>query len=238
MDISIKESIERLEKDIKEKQNQINLIKSINFDEKIDEEKWHAICETPLRNSNLLAVFLKNIFPDAKDINVGCNYVMFTLYGFICALPTLRCNGIEVNTDWYKKDRGEPKIENMYFDNGNIMKKYFDALDNHESWKILFKYRLPEMSRYQIWVKFLLWFCKYKWKDPHRKRWEEEFKKEKEEYERNVIQYHIKRDELHKTSERFVNELLPELYTFSNNIRKYSGCWVDIKDIIEYENLK
>ena len=49
---------------------------------------------------------LKNIFPDAEDIKVDCNYVMFTLYGFKCFLPTSDYYNIEVDTSWYIKDKG------------------------------------------------------------------------------------------------------------------------------------
>ena len=46
------------------------------------EDTWHKICFTSLRTSDLMGRLLKNIFPDAEDIKVDCNYVMFTLYGF------------------------------------------------------------------------------------------------------------------------------------------------------------
>lgn len=232
------EAIAKLELDIKEKQSQIDLIKSIDFESRVDEDKWHMICETPLRNSDLLIEFVKSIFKNAIDVSVGCNYVKFNLYGFKCAIPTSRCNGIEVDTTWYEKDRSEPKKENIYCADRYYMKKYFDALDKHESWKILFKYRLPRLSGYRTWVKFLLWFCKYKWKDAHREKWEEEFKKDEQAYEINVKQYHVKREEIHKMSIRFRDELLPELYTFTNRVRKYIGNNYEPKDILELEGLK
>ena len=155
----IQKAIDKLESNIEEKQAQIDLIKEIDFCS-IDEATWHKICETPLRNSDILATIVGNIFKDATDIKVGYNYVMFELYGFKCYLPTSQVNGIEIDTDWYRKDNGKPSKEKFYYSDKYNMKKYFDALDNHESWKVLFKYRFPSLNGYKTWVKFVLWFGK------------------------------------------------------------------------------
>lgn len=144
---SINEALQELQEEIDEKQNQISLIKNIDWSKPVDEEVWHEICETPLRSSDLLGVLVKNIFPDAENINVYCNYVYFSLDGFECGLPTSRCNGVYIKTDWYKKDNGEPS--SPYFANHSVMKKYFDAKDNGEHWNTLFKYRLPYLSHYK-----------------------------------------------------------------------------------------
>ena len=72
MKISVEESIKDLQEDIAEKQNQIELIKNIDWNSPVNEETWHQICDTPLRISDLLGVLVKNIFPEAENINVGC----------------------------------------------------------------------------------------------------------------------------------------------------------------------
>ncbi len=173
---SINEALQELQKEINEKQNQMNLIKNIDWNKSVKEEVWHEICETPLRSSDLLGVMVKNIFPDAENINVNCNYVYFSLDGFECRLPTSRCNGVYIKTDWYKKDYGEPS--NPYFANHSVMKKYFDAKDNGEHWDVLFKYRIPYLASYKKWIRFILWFGYYKWKSDHRENWEEIFKED------------------------------------------------------------
>ena len=86
MEISVEEAIKDLQEDITEKQNQIELIKNIDWNKPVNEETWHKICDTPLRTSDLLGVLVKNIFPDTENINVGCNYVSFanSVFHHIC----------------------------------------------------------------------------------------------------------------------------------------------------------
>lgn len=88
MKIEIQEVLETLQSDITEKENQINLIKNIDWTKSVTEEGWHQICETLLRTSDSLCDLLKNTFPNATDIKLGMNYVNFNLYGFKCLLPT------------------------------------------------------------------------------------------------------------------------------------------------------
>ena len=63
MEISVEEAIKDLQEDITEKQNQIELIKNIDWNKPVNEETWHQICDTPLRTSDLLGALVKNIFP-------------------------------------------------------------------------------------------------------------------------------------------------------------------------------
>lgn len=102
----IEEAIESLEEEILECKEQISVVKTIDINAPVDEDTWHKICFTPLRTSDLMGKLLKNIFPDAEDIKVGSNYVVFTLYGFKCYLPTSDYYNIEVDTNWYIKDKG------------------------------------------------------------------------------------------------------------------------------------
>lgn len=102
----IVEAIESLKEQISEYKEQIEVVKNTDFNAPIDEDTWHKICFTSLRTSDLMGRLLKNIFPDAEDIKVDCNYVMFTLYGFKCFLPTSDYYNIEVDTSWYIKDKG------------------------------------------------------------------------------------------------------------------------------------
>ena len=237
MNEQIEKAINKLKEDIDTKNKQINLINSIDWSKSIDENTWHKICETPLRSSNLLSTLVKNTFPDSENIKVGVNYVYFEMYGFKCYIPTLLCRGIKVDTSWYKNYK-EPRKENIYYSNRYYMKKYFDALDNHESWKVLFKYRLGNMNHYRTFIKFILWFGKYKWKNVHRDKWEIEFKKDEEAYERNVEQYKINKTEMYRMTLKLKNELVPELSKFSNNIYSFKNNYsYSLKDILKNEGL-
>lgn len=234
MAINVEEAIKDLQEDINEKQGQIDLIKSIDWSNPVDEDIWHEICETPLRSSDLLGVLVKNIFPEADDINVHCNYVYFKLYGYRCALPTSRCRGAYVETCWYKKDSGEPK--EIHFGNNYTMKKYFDEKDNDARWTVLFDYRLPNLRGYRKWIKFILWFGKYKWKDDNRSSWEEEFEKDKQRFEKRKENYQIERKEMHEKVEIMVNKLIPELKKFSDKVYKLDGySWIQVEDMVKLE---
>ena len=102
----ITEAIKSLEEQISEYKEQIEVVKNTDFNAPVDEDTWHKICFTSLRTSDLMGRLLKNIFPDAEDIKVDSNYVIFTLYGFKCYLPTSDYYNIEVDTSWYIKDKG------------------------------------------------------------------------------------------------------------------------------------
>lgn len=232
----IQEAIIDLQEDIREKQDQIELIRSINWDNGVDEETWHKLCETPLRTNGLLGRLLKNVFPDAENINVHCNYVYFKMYGFKCALPTSFCRGCYLDTSWYKKDNGKPIT--VYWSDKATMKKYFEAKDNKESWEILFNYRLPRLKGYRKWCKFLLWFFKYKWKDDHREEWESKFKECEDSFRRNTEKYYATRKEMHDKSKTMIEVLVPELRRFSDKICKLDGSWFDFEKIAELEGLQ
>ena len=232
---SINEALQELQEEINEKQNQMNLIKNIDWNKSVNDETWHEICETPLRTSDLLGVIVKNIFPDAENVNVHCNYVYFELDDFECGLPTSRCKGVYIKTDWYKKDNGKPS--SPYFAHHSVMKKYFDAKDSGEHWDVLFKYRLPYFSSYKKWIRFILWFGYYKWKSDNREKWEEIFKDDESSFAERVNRYYEERKTIHDKSENMVKVLIPKLKKFSDKIYRFDNSWYDIEKIIELENL-
>lgn len=75
---AIEEAIQTIDEQIEELQNRKNFLLNLNIDKAPNEKEWHEICETDLRYSDSLADILLVIFPDAKDIKVGSNYVIFT----------------------------------------------------------------------------------------------------------------------------------------------------------------
>lgn len=240
MNLEIEKAIKEIQDEIKEKEDYLDLLFALDWQKPVTEKQWHTICETPLRNSPLLGTMVKNIFPEAEDAKVSSNYVFFTLYGFTCAIPTSLIEGIEVRTDWYEKDRGVPKKENMHYGVNARMKNYFDALDANESWDVLLKYRVPSASRYRKWVRFFIWFCKYKWKDPHRKEWEAEFQKDEEKYNESLRRYYETRKAMNEKSLKMKNKLLPNLYCFTKKVRKYrsnSMGTYEIDEILKAEGL-
>lgn len=104
----IDNAILSMRKDISILKEQIKLIESIEEVKEINEDIWHKFCETPLRYSTLLSEFVKQLFPEAENIRVGCNNVDFEYMGFKIQIPTSRCLGINIDTSWYERDRGLP----------------------------------------------------------------------------------------------------------------------------------
>lgn len=237
MEIDVEEAIKELQEDITEKQDQIELIKNIDWNKPVNEETWHEICDTPLRTSDLLGALVKNIFPNAEDINVHCNYVYFNLYGFKCALPTSRCNGIYIETGWYKKDNGKPTscdTNSQYH-----MRRYFQAKDNNENWEVLFDERLSNYKPYKKWIKFIMWFGYYKWKNVHREKWEKVFVENQNKLDRMIEKYNQTRKEMHEKTKTMVDIVIPELRRFSTKVYKLNrNDWRTPQEIAEFEGFQ
>ena len=232
----VSDVIKELNKTIDETQNKIAIVKSIDFTKPVTEDQWHLICETPLRNSNLLAVLVKNTFPLAENILVNCNYVYFDMLGFKVQIPTSRLRGINVDTSWYEKDRGEPTIQ--YSSSIQSMIEYFDAVDNKKGWYECAKHRLTYGKTCKKWLLFIVWWFKYRWKDPKREQFEEVKSKQEQEYKERVENYRSNRKDIKNKTEMFLNELLPLLDEFSTQHYNYNDKGnYSIEKIREFENL-
>lgn len=233
----VEEAIKDLQEDIMEKQNQIELIKGIDWNKPLNEKIWHEICETPLRISDLLGVLVKNIFPNAEDISIGCNYVYFNLYGFKCALPTSRCNGTYIETGWYQKDNGQPTLPESF--SQYHMRKYFQAKDNKENWEVLFDERLSNYKSCKKWIKFIMWFGHYKWKKIDRAKWEEVFAENQNKLDRMINKYNQERKEMYEKTKQMVEIVIPELKRFSMKVYKLKNSdWLTPQKIAELEGFK
>lgn len=237
MKIDVGEAIQDLQEDIAEKQKQVELIKSIDWDKPVNEKIWHEICDTPLRTSDLLGVLVKNIFPNAKNINVRCNYAYFDLYGFKCALPTSRCNGAYIETGWYKKDNGQPTLPETIAQ--YHMRRYFQAKDNKENWEVLFDERLSSYKSCKKWIKFIMWFGHYKWKKIDRTKWEEVFAENKNRLSQMIDEYNQERKEMYEKTKTMVEIVIPELKRFSMKVYKLrSYDWRTPQEIAKFEGFE
>ena len=215
----IQEAVCKIEEKKTELEEQKKLLLSLSEKDVVDEEKWHEICETPLRYSPILAVLAKNVFPEAEDVEVHANNVSFMLKGFRIQIPTSRARGINVDTSWYKIDRGEPKF---YPDaKTKRMADFFKARDEKEGWKKQAKLLIN--APYKDWVLFVLWFSKYRWKLPDKGFWEEQYEKELRIHRKSVEKYHSERKEIKEKTCRLFNEVLPILNRFSEEHYKYNG---------------
>lgn len=230
------DAIREINEQISELQAQVNLINSFDFSKPVDEDTWHQLCETPLRYSDLLAKLVKNIFPLAENILVHCNYVYFDMMGFKVQIPTSRRQGINVDVSWYEKDNGEPTT--VYSEAVQNMIDYFDAVDNKKGWYERARNRLTYGKCFKKWVLFIVWWFKYRWKDPNRKQFEEAKRKQEKYFKERVEKYRSKRKVIKDKTEILLNELLPLLDEFSTHHYKYNdqGRYT-IEQIRKFENL-
>lgn len=213
----LQEAIEELQNEKEHIEEQIQFLQTLDLTKPVNQEMWHMICDTPLRTSDDLLTLLYSIFPDATDGKVGCNYVSFHLYDFECKIPTYHKNAIEVKMDWaYKLNK-----PTLFYLNGTTserMQKYFRNLDNHASWETLLDLRVYKYSNLPIWMKWILWFGKYKWKDDHRKEWEQKFEEDRQKDKKNLQEYQEDLEKLKKKIEIFQTKLLPTLLTFTSKV--------------------
>lgn len=237
----LKEEIKDFENEIKERKSQISFLKSLDTTTKIDESKWHQICDTSMCCNNIMSVLLNIIFPEANNIKIGANYVSFNLYGFDCAIPTFHGNYIEVDTHWYNDKMSsssacisEPTIN--LSPRAIRMQHYFEALDNHASWEILFDY-LTDLKEFKKWVKFILWFGFYKWRNPHRDMWERDYQLSCADFIKRLNKYLILRREQYMQSVLMKEKLLPKLYTFTKEVRSSSAYTETPPTILDREKL-
>lgn len=232
MDISLLECIKQLETEIAEKENQIQLLKNLNLNDLIDENKWHELCLTPFRNSNELSKLVLKIFQNAEDVKVSCNYVYFTLYGYKIQIPTSLCRGINVDTGWFHKCT---KPNNVLSKDETRMKRYFECIDTQAGWYDCARCRLG--THWRKWYLFIIWWVKYKWKDVHREEWENKFRIAESSYQDRLVLFYDKKREMENKIIIFVEKVLPEINKFSTEHYSFNGNYsVEIENILNEYN--
>lgn len=109
-EFNYKDEVNKIVCSLENKKNKIltqqQLITSIDFNTyKPTEKQWHRLMEidSVRANSKITGKLISNIFPDATDIQVGCNYVFFKLNNIKCRISTSAINEIDIIGD-YKKD--------------------------------------------------------------------------------------------------------------------------------------
>lgn len=220
----IADAISNLKERIDKIQDKIEILESLDTSQPITEDKWHEICETPLRHSKYLGEIVKCIFPKATNIKVCPNAVLFELYGFRVEIPTSRGRGINVDTSWFVPERDKTE----YFCPPRLarMKLYFNAVDNKLGWYEEARTRLNLDCRtaLQKIILFIAWWCKYKWKDDHR----EEFERLYAEWEERRNESERKRENKYLESieraKKLTYVLLPIINTFSTEHFRYTDA--------------
>lgn len=227
----IAEAIESLAEEILECKEQIEVVKNIDFNAPVDEDTWHEICLTPLRTSDLMGKLLKNIFPNAEDIKVGSNYVVFTLYGFKCFLPTSDYYQIEVDTSWYIKDKGLETFPEYCKRTGRnitlLQEEYLKIEKPTFKQKINYVFDTPRYKNMPYWKKIFLYIryhSIYKAAtDKDRIKILNDCNIVHKLYDDYVARYCKDRKEMQLNIDRMNKILLPELMKFTKNIKAYGN---------------
>lgn len=236
MDKDICESIEDLEEEIKQKQDLINTLKTLDVNEVLTEDKWHQICETGLRASKIMEKFLLNIFPDATNVKASYNEVNFNLYGFDCAIPTSRCRGIEIDTSWYFREKKKPEL---YIPKKVLLRvELINAKKNHLSWykKALIREQLSNKHFRKLSL-FFAWFFNWKWEKSDEEFYLKEISDCEERFNRNLKRYEESLKEKNVKLDLLFNKLIPTLSSFSSNFSKKYQCQYNIEEIKKYEKI-
>lgn len=240
----IVEAIESLKEQISEYKEQIEVVKNTDFNAPIDEDTWHKICFTSLRTSDLMGKLLKNIFPDAEDIQVGSNYVFFTLYGFKCFLPTSDYYQIEVDTSWYIKDRGLETFSEYCKRTGRgvviLQEEYLKIEKPTFKQKIDYVFDTPRHKKMPYWKKRFLYISNHKvYKaGTDRKRAKESCDAAHKLYDDYVDRYNKDRKDMTLKAKK-MKKLMSELMKFSKEIKahgSYLNGYLSPQQIIEAES--
>lgn len=241
----IAEAIESLAEEILECKEQIEVVKNIDFNAPVDEDTWHEICLTPLRTSDLMGKLLKNIFPNAEDIKVGSNYVVFTLYGFKCFLPTSDYYNIEVDTSWYIKDKGLETFPEYCKRTGRrvipLQEEYLKIEKPAFKQKINYVFDTPRYKNMPYWKKIFLYiryYSVYKIATKDRIKILNDCNIVHKLYDDYVARYCKDRKEMQLNIDRMNKILLPELMKFTKNIKAHGNQfngYLSPQELIETE---
>ena len=239
MDKCISEAIDEINEEISKLKAQKTLIESIDIKGKINEDTWHEICETPLRHSGIMANFVANLFPNATNIIVHCNYVYFDLYGFKIQIPTSRQRGINVDLSWYASYKNTEK-PTMFISVANKRKlKYYEYCDKGYKWDLKAQAICEnDYNKIALFITYLFKKMNYGKKD--REIFEKEYRENKEKYEERLERYEIKKEDIHERVKLFKEKVLPEMDAFSTKHGDYNNsccCGVTVESMLKNEEL-
>lgn len=213
------DAIKSIEEEIEELTKRKEFLENIDITKVPNEDEWHEMCLSDLRHSDLLGRFITNIFPNATDIKIGCNYAQFSLYDFICYIPTSLIKGIEIDTKWFVKTK-----KPIYMDNHttyippvlSVLTKYVNATNWDEKSKAIIG------ANYKKWYRFILWNFKYRF---NHKQYVDRYNSQKDDYDKRFNLLVEQHNETVRKQKELINKmenvLIPELSKFTDRIRIY-----------------
>ena len=187
---------------------------------------------------------LKNIFPDAEDIKVDSNYVIFTLYGFKCYLPTSDYYNIEVDTSWYIKDKGLETFSEYCKRTGRnvtlLQEEYLKIEKPTFKQKINYVFDTPRYKKMPYWKKkflYIRYHSVYK-AATDREKIKENCDTTHKLYDDYVERYYKDRKNMTLKGKE-MEKLISELMRFTKEIKahgRYLNGYLSPQQIIEAES--
>lgn len=153
----VQEAIECLDTEIKELQREKSFLQSLEI-RPVTCREWHTICETALRNSNLLLEIAKQTFPMGSNFKVGCNYVTFEWKKLTICCPTSRQIYFEVRrTD----NCGKPIFFDSLYHSERIAaaKTYYETVETKQSIYCRAKTRYPSCKPFFAVCRYVVSGC-------------------------------------------------------------------------------
>jgi len=217
---------------LEEENKKLKLLESLNLNQNIDEDYFHQLCETPLRNNQeIMCSIVEKIFPMATNFKWSPNYIVCEIKGFKVFVPTSRCYGVNVDIDYIEL---HPDNSSSFTDPCNkrdikFLEDYIQLIDSKSSWYQ--KAQIRNNHRYKKWVLPFWWVLKIIPKDKKENRdrnWYANILNEKLEQQNK--RYSFQLDKYQKFTSKwkiYFNEVEPILKSYTDNIYEYekkNGC--------------
>lgn len=240
---NLEESIQEQVEIIKEEQDKLALLQSLKLDDSVTEEYFHQLCETPLRNNkDVLCEIVSHIFPMGTNFKWNPNNVSCEIYGFKIFIPTSRCYGVQVDTDYIVYHPNESTSFKYWYQDKDIewLQKYIALIDKKASWYK--KAQLRNNHYYKKWVLPFWWLFKIIPKDKKENRnrdWysnklcemlnhkQSAYNAQLETYNQFVDKWRV-----------YFDKVLPVLKQYTDNIYEYeqkNGCCTKFFEKVQEE---
>lgn len=211
-----KEILIRLHDKRVEVTKQIKMIENLKI-EPVKEYKWHELCKTPVRYTDIILEIAKVTFPYGENFTKkNPNEIAFEINGFNITIPTTDVKGIVIDMKWCKPYMLQDfKPQNQY----KNMRKYFELIEkgNH-NWYELAKCRCNmNLTRKQL---FRWWFLKGKWHIVDKNFWKEKIQLEDKKNNENYIK--------HKENQEALKLKIKEFHKVVDILKE----WAEVKGCI------
>lgn len=243
--------IKELEEEIDDRRKEILLLKNLDINNIHTVEEWNKLCNTKLRDTEILLDVLKNIFPEAYDFTIMSNEIRFFLYGILCSISlNSMIKGISIDLScFYIREKPQKRKYGLV----PIYEAYYKKLESKANWYELATLRIGYLTPkelktdvidwrrirfYQDYKKpflFFLWYFKYKWKQPDKKFFLYEKQIIEDLYQKQLMEYNHYLNRTVATQKILTKKVIPVLTRFTNCFHDiYQGGTYSTEELLEH----